>query len=618
MTRAKDAIVVDDGNDDDDDDDDDDDVLAASTPRATTFGERANARVRAFDDFTAAFVATESLDVSGGPRDGARGNAAARWSDEAFARAIRCELREPDASDGFRRAPRGEHLARLATTATSARRRATKREAAIAREAVSILRLCDVVAPATALSASNAGGANGSSAKKKRRREVVDLSEADAPTVVTTRETWTPLEHAIRGEEASASALRSPGAVRGRAERDWKFFNQLLDASTTTSDSTRSRGGDASKTRGRRGAVVSDSDDDDSEAKAARAYRDEDLESDDEDETNEEYARVGARLLFLHSCAVFVRDAYARVFAAECHGALGGEARKRAGELAQNALLYRLVVDVAPTEGDRSAWFAKMVDASCLGSERAALVAPSDAGGDGNEAPSQGKMKRCSVSRASLAPSTSAGAEDCGMNEVSSAARDVLEALSSLLDACESSDGASRRHVKIRVQLEDAYAEAWKCTGKARLELDEAKRAFMREIRHPKNRLTRAREILARRVDRRHAPGIIEGGMGGGGGRGAVDVFNYVAEDAVRAIKAQQHSDGSGDYRSAAAALGVIVGATAYGALALDPSASTFKHSFARCVDAFDVETTRSGVIDRDASASLALALAFSSEESVV
>jgi len=94
-----------------------------------------------------------------------------------------------------------------------------------------------------------------------------------------------------------------------------------------------------------------------------------------------------------------------------------------------------------------------------------------------------------------------------------------------------------------------------------------------------------------------------------------VDVFNYVAEDAVRAIKAQQHSDGSGDYRSAAAALGAVVGATAYGALALDPSASTFKHSLARCVDAFDVETTRSDVIDRDASASLALALAFSSEE---
>jgi hypothetical protein len=218
-----------------------------------------------------------------------------------------------------------------------------------------------------------------------------------------------------------------------------------------------------------------------------------------------------------------------------------------------------------------------MVDAACLASERAALVALSAAGGEGNEAPSQGKMKRCDVSRASLAPSTSAGAEDCGLNEISS--------------------------------------EAWKCTGKARLELDEAKRAFMREIRHPKNRLTRAREILARRVDRRHAPGIIEGGMGGSGGRGAVDVFNYVAEDAVRAIKAQQHSDGSGDYRSAAAALGAVVGATAYGALSLDPSASTFKHSFARCVDAFDVETTRSDVIDRDASASLALALAFSSEE---
>ena len=117
MTRASDAIVVDDGSDDDDDDDDDDAVaVAASTTRATTFGERANARVRAFDDFTAAFVANESLDVSG-RRDGARGNAATRWSDEAFARAIRCELREPEASDGCRRAPRGDMLARLAKTA---------------------------------------------------------------------------------------------------------------------------------------------------------------------------------------------------------------------------------------------------------------------------------------------------------------------------------------------------------------------------------------------------------------------------------------------------------------------------------------------------------------------
>ena len=88
---------------------------------------------------------------------------------------------------------------------------------------------------------------------------------------------------------------------------------------------------------------------------------------------------------------------------------------------------------------------------------------------------------------------------------------------------------------------------------------------FLREIRDPRLRLVRAREILARRVDRRHAPGLLEGGDGGDGARGAAHVFDYVADDAVRAIKALQQSEGSGDYAVAAAALGAVASAAAYG-----------------------------------------------------
>lgn len=59
----------------------------------------------------------------------------------------------------------------------------------------------------------------------------------------------------------------------------------------------------------------------------------------------------------------------------------------------------------------------------------------------------------------------------------------------------------------------------------------------MCEIRYLKNWLICVCEILVRCVDCWYVFGIIEGGMGGGGGRGAVDVFNYVAEDAVCVIK---------------------------------------------------------------------------------
>lgn len=92
-------------------------------------------------------------------------------------------------------------------------------------------------------------------------------------------------------------------------------------------------GGDVLKMRGCCGVVVSDLDDDDLEVKVVCVYWDEDFESDDEDETNEEYARVGARLLFLYLCVVFFCDVYVCVFVVECYGVFGGEVWKCVGEL---------------------------------------------------------------------------------------------------------------------------------------------------------------------------------------------------------------------------------------------------------------------------------------------
>jgi len=215
------------------------------------------------------------------------------------------------------------------------------------------------------------------------------------------------------------------------------------------------------------------------------------------------------------------------------------------------------------------------------------------------------------VARSAAFAPTVAGAEDCGVLEVSSAARDVLEAIVALLDACEDVEGASRRHSKIRVQIEDAYAEAWKHTGAARLRRDESKRVFLREIRDPRLRLVRAREILARRVDRRHAPGILAGGDGGDGARGAVDVFDYVAGDAVRAVKAQQQSEGSSDYAAAASALGAVASAAAYGVACARTRDDGLAASLRACVDAYVAETHRKDVCDPVAVASLACAVAF-------
>ena len=591
----------------DDDDDDGFEILTthSTTNHARAF-ERRRTRVRTFDDFTVAFVSNEARDSS--LADGRRRDVDdERRRDAAFARAISDETRV--GVDAGERALRPEMYERLVGTCLRRRgSRACARDATAARRAVSVLRARDARAPATATATRGDDGTT----RGKSRGGVVDVTETP-PIVVTTAEAWTPLENAERSGD---------GARRDGGERDWFRFEELVDRSTT-----RGEGGEsavrrsARERRGRRtGDASSDEDDDD-----ATSDEDDD-DGDDENRRDPAYEDVGAKLLFIHSCAVFARDARVRLRALASWRAIGGADAKRATSLARNALLYRFVADLAPTDGHRKTFFVKMVELACLAAER--LGAQRDEGEDASftsaeyyraadDGAAAKKRRRSStggaaaLARSAAFAPTVAGAEDCGVLEVSSAARDVLELIVALLDACEDVEGASRRHDKIRVQMEDAYAEAWKHAGAARLRREESKRVFLREIRDPRLRLVRAREILARRVDRRHAPGLLEGGDGGDGARGAAHVFDYIADDAVRAVKALQQSEGSGDYAVAAAALGAVASAAAYGVACAQSKDDGLAASLRACVDAYVAETHRSDVCDPDAVASLACAVAF-------
>ena len=591
----------------DDDDDDGFEILTthSTTNHARAF-ERRRTRVRTFDDFTVAFVSNEARDSS--LADGRRRDVDdERRRDAAFARAISDETRV--GVDAGERALRPEMYERLVGTCLRRRgSRACARDATAARRAIAVLRARDARAPATATATRGDDGTT----RRKSRGGVVDVTETP-PIVVTTAEAWTPLENAERSGD---------GARRDGGERDWFRFEELVDRSTT-----RGEGGEsavrrsARERRGRRtGDASSDEDDDD-----ATSDEDDD-DGDDENRRDPAYEDVGAKLLFIHSCAVFARDARVRLRALASWRAIGGADAKRATSLARNALLYRFVADLAPTDGHRKTFFVKMVELACLAAER--LGAQRDEGEDASftsaeyyraadDGAAAKKRRRSStggaaaLARSAAFAPTVAGAEDCGVLEVSSAARDVLELIVALLDACEDVEGASRRHDKIRVQMEDAYAEAWKHAGAARLRREESKRVFLREIRDPRLRLVRAREILARRVDRRHAPGLLEGGDGGDGARGAAHVFDYIADDAVRAVKALQQSEGSGDYAVAAAALGAVASAAAYGVACAQSKDDGLAASLRACVDAYVAETHRSDVCDPDALASLACAVAF-------
>ena len=602
----------------DDDDDDGFEILTTTTTTRARAFERRRTRVRTFDDFTVAFVSNEARDSSladGRPAAGRRRRRRdvdeERRRDAAFARAISDETRV--GVDAGERALRPEMYERLVRTCL--RRRgswASARDANAARRAFAVLRARESRAPATTTATATATRADDGTGTTRRKSRggvsVVDVTETP-PIVVTTAEAWTPLENAERS---------------GDGERDWFRFDELMDRSTTRGEGCESAVRRSARERGgrRTGDETSDEDEHDSAS-------DEDEDEDDDDDENRRdpaYEDVGAKLLFIHSCAVFARDARVRLRALASWRAIGGADAKRATSLARNALLYRFVADVAPTDGHRKTFFIKMVELACLAAER--LGAQRDEGEDASftsaeyyrasdDGAAAKKRRRSSTGggaafarSAAFAP-TVAGAEDCGVLEVSSAARDVLEVIVALLDACEDVEGASRRHDKIRVQMEDAYAEAWKHAGAARLRREESKRVFLREIRDPRLRLVRAREILARRVDRRHAPGILEGGDGGDGARGAAHVFEYVADDPVRAVKALQQSEGSGDYAVAAAALGAVASAAAYGVACGQSKDDGLAASLRACVDAYVAETHRSDVCDPDALASLACAVAF-------
>ncbi|CEG00885.1 unnamed product [Ostreococcus tauri] len=609
--------------------------------RTSTGGERrviACARAtgtETFDDFTTNFISNEALEASGGAERKSRTDAARR--DDALASAIECEFANEDV--GKVRVPRRETYERLVEGILRPGRGRTRTRTA--RRLTRILRECET---------------------RSRATSVATNASSSRLTVITTAEAWTPMmrSDAMAAEDARGLASpRSPGWTKKRGvESDWtslrtaghivqstlqppslvavsivrvrhpnrlpsqasidQFFLDLLERSAYDGKCTKDTVGDAHARRSSRARITRkkdldddsvDDSDDDSKASVSSVSED-DEDPDEESAVAWSDAHVGAKLLFLHSSALLTRDANCRLRAFETWRDIPDSAMK----LATEAMLYKLIVEGAPTEGERSALFATLVDVASLAGERAG--ADLDAVDDGNG--------RATPSNASLESTRDAcGAENCSVREISSAARDVLDAIVRLIDACESlrSSNNPRVHGKVRTQLEDAYAEAWKrgAGSRSRLHSDEAKRVFMREIRDPKSRLIRAREILARRVERRHAPGIVEGGVGSAtDGRGAADVFNYVADDVVRAVKSQQSSEGGGDFPGAYVALGTVVACAAHGALRLDPSAKSYADALARCADAFQAEADRSDCTDRVAcaSASLALARAFAEKSS--
>ena len=625
----------------------------ASQRQVKASKQRLERAVRApmLDDFTMHYVNTESESlVDAGVASAASSRASAR-------RRQTSKQRERDAAAAERRAdaryiealttamrvectkvPQPSAYSRLIDVCMRDRRHglATVKDGLNARAAIRALARCDARARAISFDDEydDDGGGDGANAKR-RRRDVIDV-DADAPrdalkprTLRIHPDAWTPLDNAersTRGETtkrsmtSTSSTTLIPAHASG-AERDWVIFNTALVYAAAGSRGVEALGdGDAvarrrrptstpdvsAKKRSRRiSDDEDDEDDEDDDDDSDDAYGIDDENQNDDNEKNDESDDdpvdadaefVGAKLLFLHCCAAFIRDARTRLeaFATwRTHPSTTNADKRRAIGLIQNALLYRFVVDVAPSDGDRAALFSHLVDAACLASERIAAQTR-----DGACVSSATYHSSSSISIA-CAPTIN-GNEDCGVFEISAAARDACECVRALLDAAEDAEGASRRHAKIRVQLEDAYANQWKCLGQARLAEASAKRAFMRDIRHHSHKLTRARDLLARVVDRRHAPGILLGGLGDNSivnGQGARDVFEYISSDVVRAIKSQQHSQGSGDFALASAALGALASAAALGAAdAFD--ATSYVDALVACVDALEGEFARSHVCD--------------------
>ena len=480
----------------------------------------------------------------------------------------------------------------------------------------------------------------------------------DAPFVRVESLTWTPLDsdRRARGHDAGTEHHAAPKMHERGANADWCRFRALtraaagdptdLDALCEPPDKPPSRrrrddDWDDDREGGGDGDDRAETRKDDRAARAnrraggdvANANANAKRSRDDGGENGD--ARLGATLLWLHACDVFVADADARVATFETRVARctaskhvsdaamesplddadspvpdsqpspGGDGDARDGAWAagvlRGSLLYRLVVDHVPSDAERANFFEETLHLACVAATRAAAEAErfeDDGGGDGDGSSRRlSRRRRANDSTASvrIAP----GREDVSPESVSAAAHRLLSRLGNLLDGLERA-GADRAAGKIRVALEDATTRAYRFhRGLADVN---AKRAFLAHFAGPPtHELRLVRSVFRATVMARQAPGIMRPGLGSSrGASGATDVFEYVARDARTAIRTQKDSEGSADHAESVARTALAMAAAARAAAWMlgepdAPETRACAGSFRAANDAFLEEAGKDG-----------------------
>ena len=478
----------------------------------------------------------------------------------------------------------------------------------------------------------------------------------DASFVRVESLTWTPLDsdRRARGHDAGAEHRAAPKMHERGANADWCRFRALtraaggdptdLDALCEPPDvppSRRRRDDDWDDDRegGGDGDDRAETRKDDRAARANRraggdtANANANAKRSRDDENGD--ARLGATLLWLHACDVFVADADARVATFETRVARraaskhvsdaamesplddadspvpdsqpspGGDGDARDGTWAagvlRGSLLYRLVVDHVPSDADRAKFFEETLHLACVAATRAAAEAErfeDEGGGDGDGSSRRlSRRRRANDSTASvrIAP----GREDVSPESVSAAAHRLLSRLGNLLDGLERA-GADRAAGKIRVALEDATTRAYRF-HRGLADVD-AKRAFLAHFAGPPtHELRLVRSVFRATVMARQAPGIMRPGLGSSrGASGATDVFEYVARDARTAIRTQKDSEGSADHAESVARTALAMAAAARAAAWMlgepdAPETRACAGSFRAANDAFLEEAGKDG-----------------------
>ena len=478
----------------------------------------------------------------------------------------------------------------------------------------------------------------------------------DASFVRVESLTWTPLDsdRRARGHDAGAEHRAAPKMHERGANADWCRFRALtraaggdptdLDALCEPPDTPPSRrrrddDWDDDREGGGDGDDRAETRKDDRAARANRraggdtANANANAKRSRDDENGD--ARLGATLLWLHACDVFVADADARVATFETRVARraaskhvsdaamesplddadspvpdsqpspGGDGDARDGTWAagvlRGSLLYRLVVDHVPSDADRANFFEETLHLACVAATRAAAEAErfeDEGGGDGDGSSRRlSRRRRANDSTASvrIAP----GREDVSPESVSAAAHRLLSRLGNLLDGLERA-GADRAAGKIRVALEDATTRAYRF-HRGLADVD-AKRAFLAHFAGPPtHELRLVRSVFRATVMARQAPGIMRPGLGSSrGASGATDVFEYVARDARTAIRTQKDSEGSADHAESVARTALAMAAAARAAAWMlgepdAPETRACAGSFRAANDAFLEEAGKDG-----------------------